>query len=116
VRIFVQVDRKWQEVPARAAGFSDNAVQEVAARKVFRFAFRADLARYDELLRGYMHVRISNVMVVGESAEPEGDVFQRTDDYYVYLKPQGVSDAAVRKGNGWKEGALVPRWMGMPAH
>ena len=63
-----------------------------------------------------MHVRITNVMVVSENAEPADDLFQRTDDYYVYLKPQKVAEDEVRRRNGWKEGALVPLWMGMPAH
>jgi putative ABC transport system ATP-binding protein/macrolide transport system ATP-binding/permease protein/lipoprotein-releasing system ATP-binding protein len=116
VRIFVQSDRNWQEVPASAVGFSDNTVHDVTKKDVFRVAFRADLDRYDELMKGYMHVRITNVMVVSETAEPTEDLFQRTDDYYVYLKPQKVSEDDVRKRNGWKDGALVPRWMGMPAH
>lgn len=116
VRVFVQVKQNWQEVPATPLGFSENTVREVAEKKMVRFTFRADLARYDELLKGYMHIRISNVMVVSESAEPADDIFQRTDDYYIYLKPQHLSEEEVRKRNGWKEQALVPRWMGMPAH
>jgi putative ABC transport system ATP-binding protein/macrolide transport system ATP-binding/permease protein/lipoprotein-releasing system ATP-binding protein len=55
-------------------------------------------------------------MVVSEHAEPTDDLFQRTDDYYAYLKPQKVSDDEVRARNGWKPGGLVPRWIGMPAH
>ena len=38
--------------------------------KIFTFSFRADLDRFDELIPGYMHVRISSVMVVGASANP----------------------------------------------
>ncbi len=116
VRVFVQVHRTWHEVPAKAVGFSDHTVQEVNGKKDLRVAFRADLARYDELLAGYMHVRITNVMVVSESAEPTDDIFQRTDDYYVYLKPQPISEDEVRQRNRWQASALVPRWMGMPAH
>jgi putative ABC transport system ATP-binding protein/macrolide transport system ATP-binding/permease protein/lipoprotein-releasing system ATP-binding protein len=116
VRVFVQSNRTWQELPASAVGFSDNTVHAVTNKEVFRIAFRADVDRYDELLKGYMHVRITNVMVVSENAEPTEDLFQRTDDYYIYLKPHKVSEDEVRKRNGWKEGALVPRWMGMPAH
>ena len=116
VRIFVQLDRNWQEVPSRPVNFSENDVREVKDKQIFRFAFRADLAHYDELLKGYMHVRVSNGMIVSESAEPAQDIFQRTDDYYVYLKPQKVPDHEVRQRNGWKKNALVPRWIGMPAH
>jgi putative ABC transport system ATP-binding protein/macrolide transport system ATP-binding/permease protein/lipoprotein-releasing system ATP-binding protein len=116
VRVFVQVNRAWQEVPATAVGFAEGGVREVTAKQAFRFAFRADLPRYDELLQGYMHVRVTNVMVVSESAEPTEDLFQRTDDYYAYLKPRKVADDDVRARNGWAPGGLVPRWIGMPAH
>lgn len=116
VRVFVQVDRGWQELPARPEGFAEGAVHEVTGKQVFSFTFRADLRRYDELLRGYLHVRFSNVMVVSAGAEPGDDIFQRTDDYYVYLKPPNVSEDEVRKRNGWGAKAVVPRWIGMPAH
>jgi putative ABC transport system ATP-binding protein/macrolide transport system ATP-binding/permease protein/lipoprotein-releasing system ATP-binding protein len=115
-RVYVQRDRNWHELPAAAVGFSDNGVHEVTRKRVFRFSFDANIDRHDELLKGYMHVRISNVMVVGERAEPGPDLFQRTDDYYVYLKPQKVTDDEVRRRNGWTAKALVPRWIGMPAH
>src|SRR5262249_19066341 len=111
VRVFVQSNRSWQEMPARPVGFSQSTVHEVTNKEVFRVAFRANLDRYDELLKGYMHMRITNVMVVSENAEPTEGLFQRTDDYYVYLKPQQLSEDEVRKRNGWREGALVPRWM-----
>jgi putative ABC transport system ATP-binding protein/macrolide transport system ATP-binding/permease protein/lipoprotein-releasing system ATP-binding protein len=116
VRVFVQANRNWQEVTAGAVGDAGQVVRAVTDKQVFRAAFRGDLDHYDELMKGYFHVRITNVMVVAASAEPGEDLFERTDDYYVYLKPQQVSEDEVRRRNGWKEGALVPRWMGMPAH
>jgi len=116
MRVFVQSKGSWQEMPAEAVGFAENDVRSVASKEVFRIFFRVNLDRYDELLKGYMHVRITNVMVVGERSDATEDLFERTDDYYVYLKPQKVSEDEVRKRNGWKEGALVPLWMGMPPH
>jgi putative ABC transport system ATP-binding protein/macrolide transport system ATP-binding/permease protein/lipoprotein-releasing system ATP-binding protein len=116
VRVSVQVNRNWQEVPTSPADFADDTVKEVTGKRVFRFTFRSDLLRYDEVLKGYLHVRITNVMIVSEHAEPAEDLFQRTDDYYVYLKPQTVTEDAIRQGNGWSPKALVPRWIGMPAH
>jgi putative ABC transport system ATP-binding protein/macrolide transport system ATP-binding/permease protein/lipoprotein-releasing system ATP-binding protein len=115
-RVFVQVDRSWQEVSARAIGFEKRGVHEITGKQVYRIVFRADLRRYEELIKGYLHVRVSNIMVVSASTKPTEDLFQRSDDYYAYLKPQTVSEEEVRRRNGWKEGALVPRWIGMPSH
>jgi len=116
LRVFVQSHQNWQEVPASPVGFAPGAVRPVTGKQVFRVAFRADLDRYDELMRGYMHVRLTNVLVVSDRAEPTDDLFERTDEYYVFLKPQRVSEREVRERNGWKEGALVPRWIAMPPH
>jgi putative ABC transport system ATP-binding protein/macrolide transport system ATP-binding/permease protein/lipoprotein-releasing system ATP-binding protein len=116
VRVFVQSKGTWQEVPAETVGFAENKVRSVAGKEIFRIAFRVNLDRYDELLKGYMHVRFTNVMVVGERSDSTEDLFERTDDYYVYLRPQKVSEDEVRQRNGWKKGAHVPLWMGMPPH
>jgi putative ABC transport system ATP-binding protein/macrolide transport system ATP-binding/permease protein/lipoprotein-releasing system ATP-binding protein len=116
VRVFVQSKGTWREMPAEAVGFAENNVRSVAGKEIFRIAFRVNLDHYDELLKGYMHVRITNVMIVGERSDATEDLFERTDDYYVYLRPQNVPEDEVRKRNGWKEGAHVPLWMGMPPH
>jgi putative ABC transport system ATP-binding protein/macrolide transport system ATP-binding/permease protein/lipoprotein-releasing system ATP-binding protein len=115
-RVFVQVDQTWHPLPATAVGFEERGAREVTGKQLYRIGFRADVRRYDELIKGYLHVRIDNTMVVSDRAEPADDLFQRTDSYYVYLKPQTVSEAEVRRRNGWKTGAMVPRWIGMPAH
>jgi hypothetical protein len=116
LRVYVQVQRSWHELPVAAGDFEERAVQEVDGKKYYRIVFRSDVRGWDELLKGYLHVRISNVMVVSDNPEPGDDLFQRTDDYYLYLKPQNVTEDEVRRRNGWKEAALVPRWMAMPSH
>lgn len=77
---------------------------------------RIDSEKYDELIPGYLHVRITSDMVVSQAAEPTDDLFERTDDYYIYLKPQKLSEDEIRRRNKWKPGAIVPRWISMPAH
>ncbi|WP_406701133.1 ATP-binding cassette domain-containing protein [Singulisphaera sp. Ch08] len=114
---FVQVDRGWQPVPIRRADHSKDRVQDVRGdRRLVPFTLQLDTDRYDELIPGYFHLRFTNVMVVSESAEPTDDLFERTDDYYVYLKPQRLSDDDIRARNQWTPGAIVPRWIPMPAH
>src|SRR5262249_18148065 len=117
LRAFVQIDRTWQPVQvAVESAISPNGLQLVTSKHVFSMRFRADFPHFDELVRGYMHVRIHNVMIVGEHADGSGDLFARTDDYYIYLRPPNVSDDEIRHRNGWKAGAIVPRWIAMPAH
>lgn len=117
LRAFVQIDHGWQPISVHRSGSDQDRVQELrAGRRLVPFTFRIDTDRYDELIPGYFHVRLTSVMVVSASAEPTEDLFERTDDYYVYLKPQRLSDDEIRTRNHWKPGAIVPRWIPMPAH
>lgn len=116
LRAFVQVDGAWQAVPVEAVDCREGEVRRIDDKTVCSFILRADLKKFDELLKGYMHVRITNTMIVAEKAEPGGDLFDRTDDYYFYLLPAKVADDEVRQANRWKAGSIVPRWIPMPAH
>ena len=61
-----------------------------------------------------MHVRFSDTMLVSPSSMPEGDVFERKNNYYVYLKPFDVSDETVLKR--MKFAGKPPVWIPMPPH
>jgi putative ABC transport system ATP-binding protein/macrolide transport system ATP-binding/permease protein/lipoprotein-releasing system ATP-binding protein len=116
LQAFLQVDRSWQAFPISPLENQPGHVTRIDGRHLFTFTFRADAETYDQLIAGYMHLRFSNSMIVAESAEPTNDLFNRTDDYYVYLKPEAISDDEVRRRNGWSASTLVPRWIPMKAH
>jgi putative ABC transport system ATP-binding protein/macrolide transport system ATP-binding/permease protein/lipoprotein-releasing system ATP-binding protein len=61
-----------------------------------------------------MHVRFSDTMLVSPSSTPMDDVFERRNNYYVYLKPFNVSDDIVSKG--MKFAGKPPVWIPMPPH
>jgi putative ABC transport system ATP-binding protein/macrolide transport system ATP-binding/permease protein/lipoprotein-releasing system ATP-binding protein len=113
LRVFVQVDRDWIEVPAQSAETEIDGVLNLSGKRTFRFTFKPAVARYSELLPGYMHVRFSNAMLVSRDRAGVGGLFERTDDYYVYLKPHGADDAAVCRKNQW---VSAPLWIAMPPH
>jgi ABC-type lipoprotein export system ATPase subunit len=115
VRAFVQVGLQWQEIPLRSEDNQDGRVARVTAEKRrFRFRFTPDVKAFEEILPGYMHVRFSNVMLVSRSAQPRGDLIERRDDYYVYLKPPGADDAAILSKMNFP--GAPPLWIPMPPH
>jgi hypothetical protein len=61
-----------------------------------------------------MHVRFSDTMLVSPSSTPRGDVFERKDKYYVYLKLFDVADEIVSKR--MKFAGKPPVWIPMPPH
>ncbi len=112
----MQVDGSWQAVTLSPIENTTSEIRRIDGRSLFKFVLRADVDRYDQLMKGYMHVRLTNTMIVAENAQPQRDLFDRSDDYYIYLKPQTLSDDEIRAINGWKAGGIVPRWIPMPAH
>jgi putative ABC transport system ATP-binding protein/macrolide transport system ATP-binding/permease protein/lipoprotein-releasing system ATP-binding protein len=114
VRAFVQVDRGWEEVPLEPAGGLSGQVVALAGRRRFRYRFTPQVKRYEELLPGYMHVRFSSAMLVRGAGEPGAGLFERTDDYYVYLKPHGADDGAILRKLRFP--GKPPVWIPMPPH
>ena len=113
VRAFVQVDRDWVEVPARSSEEETDGVLSLSGKRAFRFTIKPETARFTEVLPGYMHLRFSNAMLISRDRNGVGGLFERTDDYYVYLKPHNADDALICRKNSW---ASAPLWIAMPPH
>jgi putative ABC transport system ATP-binding protein/macrolide transport system ATP-binding/permease protein/lipoprotein-releasing system ATP-binding protein len=114
-RALVQVGLEWQEVPLRSEDNQQGQVVRVTAdRHCFRFRFTPDVKAFEEVLPGYMHVRISSAMLVSRSAQPKGDLIERQDEYYVFLKPHDADDAAILRKLQFP--GKPPLWIPMPPH
>src|SRR5262249_6148022 len=70
-------------------------VTKIEGKQAYRYRFDARVRDFAQLLPNYMHVRFSGTMLVSPSSTPNGDVFERKDNYYVYLKPFDVPDEVV---------------------
>jgi putative ABC transport system ATP-binding protein/macrolide transport system ATP-binding/permease protein/lipoprotein-releasing system ATP-binding protein len=114
MRAYVQVGNVWQEVPLRPADDGTDGVLRIDGRHVYQFLFDAQVRSFTQLLPNYMHVRFSDAMLVSPSRTPKDDVFERRDNYYVYLKPSDVSDDVVLKK--MKFAGKPPVWIPMPPH
>jgi putative ABC transport system ATP-binding protein/macrolide transport system ATP-binding/permease protein/lipoprotein-releasing system ATP-binding protein len=114
MRAYVQVKTVWQEVPLKPLEESANGVVKIEGKQNYRYQFDAQVGDFAQLLPNYMHVRFSGTMLVSPSSMPKGDVFERKDNYYVYLKPPGVSDETVARGMRFS--GKPPVWIPMPPH
>lgn len=117
VQVYVQEGTMWREVPSRpAAPRSQGSVVRLTGLRTSDHLFEATVKKFEQLIPGYMHVRISNVMYVSPTGEPQRDeIVERVDNYYVYLKPHGASDQEILKKNQFP-GGRVPLWIAMPPH
>jgi hypothetical protein len=89
-------------------------VLKIEGKQTYRYVFDAQVTHFAQLLPNYMHVRFSGTMLVSPSSIPKDDIFERKDNYYVYLKPFDVADEVVLKRMPFP--GKPPVWIPMPPH
>jgi energy-coupling factor transporter ATP-binding protein EcfA2 len=114
LRAYVQVKTVWQEVPIKPIEDTASSVLKIEGKQTYRYLFDARVRDYTQLLPNYMHVRFSGTMLVSPSSTPSDDVFERKDNYYVYLKPFDIADEVVLKRMRFS--GKPPVWIPMPPH
>jgi len=93
---------------------SAGGVAKIDGQQTYRYLLDARVRDFAQLLPNYMHVRFSGTTLVSPSSTPKDDVFERKDNYYVYLKPFDVADEIVLKRMRFP--GKPPVWIPMPAH
>jgi hypothetical protein len=114
VRAFEQVGLSWKEVPSRDSLGEAARVVKLTDAYTFETIFEPNLKGWTELIPGYMHIRFQSDSLISERSNPDDDIIERTDRYYVYLKPYGADDDAIRKQ--MKIRGDPPVYMPMPPH
>ncbi|MFH0344043.1 MAG: ABC transporter ATP-binding protein [Chromatiales bacterium] len=114
VRAYVQIRRQWIEVPLAPVDESTASVLKITGKQAYRYILEAKLADYAKLFSKYMHVRFVNTMLVSPHSVPSDELFERTDSYYIYLKPWNVADSDILKDA--KFDGAPPLWIPMPPH
>jgi hypothetical protein len=114
VRVFEQVGLSWKEVPSRDSRGEAARVVKLTDSYTFETIFEPNLNDWTQLIPGYMHIRFQSDSLVSERSNPDDDIVDRTDRYYVYLKPHGADDDAIRKQ--MKIRGDPPVYMPMPPH
>jgi ABC-type lipoprotein export system ATPase subunit len=114
MRAYVQVGKTWQEVPLTPADDGAGNVLKITGKHTYRYVFEARVGNFAQLFPNYMHVRFSDTMLVSANRSPRDDVFERKDNYYVYLKPFDIADDTILKR--MKFAGKPPVWIPMPPH
>jgi len=113
-RVFVQTGLTWQEIPSQANAATNGGVVKLDGAREYSIVFQADLTDWSQLIPGYMHVLIASDMLISRSSEPKDDIVERNNRFYVYLKPQGSDDAAIKRRSNFP--GTPPVFIPMPPH
>jgi hypothetical protein len=114
VRVFEQSGLAWKEVPARAPNGESATVTKLTGAQTYETVFEPNLKDWTELMPGYMHIRFESISLVSQRSDPDDDIVERTNRYYVYLKPYGADDDAIRRRMNYQ--GQPPLYMPMPPH
>jgi hypothetical protein len=114
IRVYEQSGLVWHEVPSGAPVGQSTMVVKLTDRYSFQTIFEPNLRDWTELIPGYMHIRFDNNMLISQRSEPENDIVERDDANYVYLKPFGADDEAIRKR--MNSTGTPPVYIPMPPH
>lgn len=114
VRGFIQMGSSWQEVPMKPVAASRTKVEKITGEKIYQYSMEPENMGFAELLPYYMHIRMSNDILVSPSSQPKTDLIERSDNYYVYLKPHSADDSQILKK--MKFPGKPPVWIPMPPH
>ncbi|MCA0249821.1 MAG: hypothetical protein LCH93_24685 [Proteobacteria bacterium] len=114
VGVYVQSGMNWLQVPSRPAEGVTWGVVKLVDGYSYDVLFTPDVANWAELIPGYMHVRIQSDLLVSEKAQPGNDVVERRTPFYVYLKPHGADDEAIKARS--RMSGVPPIFIPMPPH
>jgi hypothetical protein len=114
VRAFVQSGLSWREVPSRDPHGEAARVVKLTDSYSFETIFEPNVKEWTELMPGYMHIRFESNSLISQRSDPDDDIIDRTDRYYVYLKPHGADDRSIRERLKIK--GDPPIYMPMPPH
>ena len=115
LRAYVQVRTVWQEVPMKPIEDAASGVLKIEGKQTYRYLFDArvrDLhaAACPTTCMSAFPARCWSV----RAARRSDDVFERKDNYYVYLKPFDIADEVVLKRMRFS--GKPPVWIPMPPH
>ncbi len=117
VRCLVQVGTFWKEVPVHDPENRkpDTGVIKLEGVRFIEKLIEVPFRNYEEVLPGYMHVRLNAVSYVSSNAVSKEDIVEKNEDFYIYLRPYYADLAKMAKKYTFTHNE-VPIFIPMPPH
>lgn len=117
VRCLVQVGTFWKEVPVHdlESGKPDTGVIKLEGVRLIEKLIEVPFRNYEEVLPGYMHVRLNTVSFVSSNAVSKDDIVEKNEDFYIYLRPYYADLTKMAKNYTFTHNE-VPIFIPMPPH
>lgn len=117
IRCLVQVGTLWKEVPVHEpdAKGVDTGVIKLEGVKIIEKLIEVPFRNYEQVLPGYMHVRLNTVSYVSSNAVSPDDIVEKNEDFYIYLRPYDADLKQMAKKYTFTDNK-IPIFIPMPPH
>jgi hypothetical protein len=117
MRCFIQVGWQWKEVPLQSLGDKREGtdVMKLDGVKIIDTLLEVPFRNFEEVLPGYMHVRINVMSYIASNIVSKDDIVEKNEDFYIYLKPYYSNNAAMSKKYTFTKND-IPIFIPMPPH
>ncbi len=117
VRCLVQVGTLWKEVPVHDPENekTDTGVIKLEGTRIIEKLIEVPFKNYEQVLPGYMHVRLNTVSYVSSNAVTKDDIVEKNEDFYIYLRPYDADLGKMVKNYTFTHNE-VPIFIPMPPH
>jgi len=117
MRCFIQVGWIWKEVPLHDVDSKnvESQVMKLEGSKVVEKLIEVPFKNFEEVLPGYMHVRINVMSYIASNALSKDDIVEKNEDFYIYLKPYYSNNKTMLKKFTFTNNE-IPIFIPMPPH
>jgi hypothetical protein len=117
MRCFIQVGWIWKEVPLHDVDSKnvESQVMKLEGSKVVEKLIEGPFKNFEEVLPGYMHVRINVMSYIASNALSKDDIVEKNEDFYIYLKPYYSNNKTMSKKFTFTNNE-IPIFIPMPPH
>lgn len=117
IRCLVQVGTLWKEVPVHDPDNRnrETGVMKLEGTRIIEKLIEVPFKNFEEVLPGYMHVRINAISYVASDAISKEDIVEKNEDFYIYLKPYYADNRKMSKKYTFVKND-VPIFIPMPPH
>jgi len=87
VKVFVQVGTLWHEVSVidMREKRGDYTVEKLNAPHVMKVSFKVPYKNYEELMQGYMHMKVKSISYIAADAIAKEDIVEKDEDMFIYV-------------------------------
>ncbi len=117
IRCLVQVGTLWKEVPVHPVPGKpeETGVIKLTGVKIIEKLIEVPFRNFEQVLPGYMHVRINSTSYVASDAISKDDIVEKNEDFYIYLRPYYADLREMAKKYKFTNNN-IPVFIPMPPH